>query len=457
MCFSKKRITVLLGAGAPLSLKTQEGFFPSTKNITNEVLKEPYEFFDFKTRKKVKGSLIKEIYNRSCKEYHPALDPNDSNSAAKVHFEIIFYILEMLETYERSWQKGTDSQYVNKFAPFVLLNNFRFDKNEFFSASRHLIDTIIKCVRKYDDEFSSEENDWYRDFWRKNKKRWDLFNLNYDTTIEQSIGAYEDGYEDIIDQDGFQRFNIKKLLKNKKRLSTINHMHGCLLYGGSRYKDINHDVHDYDHQDMYKWPDVETAYKKWYGSSSSSGTAQDGSMIVQGPIITGLAKTDKVTCLPYDGYRNNFFNCVVQNRGLLVAGYSFCDLYINQMFYRMCQAHGDKTRVVLIDYWDIKGFYTNNEADEDSGHVLKDEDLRPRYFERYFSFEYGNEEMLRFIQRVTRCNSDVWKHFDRLSLTEPMVSKNGRLMLFIGGFKYAIENHGDDIIRFLRSEVKCVG
>ena len=275
-----------------------------------------------------------------------------------------------------------------------------------------------------------------------------MFNLNYDTTVEQSIKEYEDGYEDIVDQEGFQRFNVRKLLANKDGLSTINHMHGCLLYGGDRYKNVNHDVYDYDHQDMYKWPDVDTAYDRWLGSSSSSGTAQDGSVIVQGPIITGLAKTEKVTCLPYDGYRNNFFRCITQNRGLLIAGYSFGDRYINQMFYRMFQAHGDKTRVVLIDYWDMTGYYMDNEADEGDPEPT-DADMNPRYFEHYFTLEHGNVETLMFIKRVTHHDVDVWNHFNRLSLTGPMVSDNGCLMLFVGGFKSAVEKHGDEIMKFL--------
>lgn len=41
-------------------------------------------------------------------------------------------------------------------------------------------------------------------------------------------------------------------------------------------------------------------------------------------------------------------------------------------------------------------------------------------------------------------------YFNQLSLSGPMVSDNGCLMLFIGGFKAAIEKHGDEIINFLK-------
>ena len=448
MCLKKKRITVLLGAGVPLNLKSQDGFFPSTKNITNEVLNNPYHVYNLNTGNTSVGTLIRDIFIRSCKKYHPELNSANPDSAAKVHFEILFQILEMLHTYERSWQSNTVPQYVNKFSSFVE-SNFVFKKEEFYAASRHLLDIIIKCVRKYDDVFSSKENDWYRIFWRGNLKGWDLFNLNYDTTLEQSLGEYEDGYEDIVDQEGFQRFNINKLLKNRKKLSTINHIHGCILYGKDRYENINHDSYDFSHQDLYKWPDADTAYDRWSGSSSSSGTAQDGSVIVQGPIITGLYKTEKVTCLPYDVYRNNFFRCVLQNSSLLIAGYSFSDPYINQIFYRMFQLHRNKTRVVLIDYWDIAGYYKDKDA-VDENDTLKDGDLKPRYFEHYFMLDHGNDEMLLFIKRIAHRDMDVWCHFNQLSLAGPMVSDNGCLMLFIGGFKTAIEKHRNEIMKFLK-------
>ncbi len=161
MCFCNKRITVLLGAGVPLNLKSENDFFPSTKNITNKVLNTPYKTFDLFSTETENGTLIKDIYIHLCEEYHPALNPDDEYSAAKVHFEILFYILEMLSTYERSNRETTESKYIYKFAPFIeLTKKFKFNPNEFYSASRHLIDTIIKCVRMYDDVFGSADNDW---------------------------------------------------------------------------------------------------------------------------------------------------------------------------------------------------------------------------------------------------------------------------------------------------------
>lgn len=87
MCnIEKQRITVLMGAGVPLNLESQGGFFPSTQNITNEVLDTPYKVFDIKKGTSSVGNLITEVYKRCCEEYHPeALDPTDKKSAGKVH------------------------------------------------------------------------------------------------------------------------------------------------------------------------------------------------------------------------------------------------------------------------------------------------------------------------------------------------------------------------------------
>jgi hypothetical protein len=139
-----------------------------------------------------------------------------------------------------------------------------------------------------------------------------------------------------------------------------------------------------------------------------------------------------------------------KNRGLLIAGYSFGDYYINKMFYRMHQVHGDDCRVVLIDYWDIAKFIMEYESDDDAKPIT-DKDLSPRLFEHYFDYNCGNIEAMMFVKRVVHQDSDVWRHFKNLSLTGPMVSDNGNMMLFIGGMRKAIENHGKEIMEFLRS------
>lgn len=447
-CLFKNRVTVLLGAGAPMELYV-EGNSPSTKNITLSMLQtKPVKFVHGVN---VEVDLILNIFNLLCASYRPnALDPINPNSAGKVHFEILLHIVEELTTYYWSTQQGIVQKYVAPFANFIPNVNINYDVDDLYVSSRHIIQKIGETVNRYDSLFHRAENDWYRNFWLSNSKGWDVFNLNYDTTIEQSLSKYEDGYEIIADQEGFQRFCINKLILNNSHLSTINHIHGCILYGPDRYHDPNHDVYEYESNDLYKWPDYQTAVDRWGGHAGGEQRAQNGQEIVQGPIITGLSKTDKVTCLPYDIYRYNFNRRIQKNNGLLIVGYSFGDKYINNMFYRMSQIHGDDKRVVLIDYWKVQTVYEELYGDLDDSVDVPDDVLTPRLFEQYFTLNYGNDEILMFIKRIAHHDHDIWHHFDHLSLAAPMVSDNGQLMLFIGGFKTAVTLYGDKIQEFLR-------
>lgn len=446
-CIQGNRVTALLGAGAPMELFVN-GDRPSTKNITLSMLQpKPTKFIN---GVEVDVDLIVDIFNQLCTCYRPnGLNPADDNSAGKAHFEILFHIVEELTTYYWSSQAGTAQKYVAPFANFINGVNINYDVEDLYASSRHIIKKIGEAVNRYDAHFHQAENDWYRNFWSAKRMRWDVFNLNYDTTIEQSLGTYEDGYDYIIDQEGFQRFNINKLIYNKQRLSTVNHIHGCILYGPDRYQNPNHDVYEYENNDLYKWPDYQTAFDKWSGHAGGGNRAQDGQEIVQGPIITGLSKTDKVTCLPYDIYRYNFNRRIQKNNSLLIVGYSFGDKYINNMFYRMSQIHGDNKRVVLIDFWNMQTVYEELYRDPGYPADVSDSDLTPRFFEQFFTLNYGNDEALMFIKRVVHHDHDIWHHFDKLSLTAPMVSDNGQLMLFIGGFKTAVTHYGDRIQKFL--------
>lgn len=436
-----------MGAGAAIELHQNDGKKPTTEHITSSILNEQPTYLN-PDGTKSNVTVINRIFNHLCQKHHGgALNPNSKDSRTEYHFEVLFHVIEELITYCRSWSRGTNSALVAPFSAFVL-QSFGFNRNHLFTAWRHIIDVIFRIVRNYDDYFGNKDNDWYRNFWKQMKNDWDIFNLNYDTTVEQSLGDFEDGFNDIPNQKEFQRFSILKLINNAKSLSTINHLHGCIHYGYDRYKDINHDVYDYQHSDMYKWPNSEIAYKRWSGMATSNETAQNGQEIIQGPIITGLSKTEKVTCLPYDIYRFNFERSIIRNKSLLIIGYSFGDKYINDIFYRLMQVHGNDARVVIIDYWNLSNFFHNEEAGSEE--VLTDDMLSPRLLEKSFELDYGNDEELMFIKRVAHSDLDVWLHFDKLSLTRPMISDNGRLMLCIGGFKYTIENYQQEILDFLR-------
>ena len=443
----QERITVLLGAGAVLELAPEGTIMPTTANITWQMMTDDLDCVEINPMKVYKSNLLRRIYEHICSHHYPnILDSKDKASAGVVHFEILMHIVELLSSYRYTW-RGERSAIDPCFASFIH-PAFDFREGELYAASRHIIDTIFKMVMEYDVPFMTESNGWYKDFWKRHAKCWDVFNLNYDTTVEQSLGEYEDGYEAVEGEEHFQRFNARKLLENRRELSTINHLHGCISFGMNRYKDINHDVYEFEPHDIYKWENPMAAYNVFIGCSTGNDKAQNGQTIVQGPIITGLSKTDKVICLPYDVYRTNFMHCTCNNRGLIIAGYSFGDNYVNHIINRMSQLHGDNKRIVLIDYWDLRKTIATY-GDEESGEKYDDECLSPDIFENLFANVLCSNEKLLFIKRIVHHDTDVWKHFNCLSMTKPMISDNGQLMLCIGGMKNTLQNHADDILSFL--------
>lgn len=176
------------------------------------------------------------------------------------------------------------------------------------------------------------------------------------------------------------------------------------------------------------------------GSSKSSPSNQAGEQFVNTPITTGLMKTDKLNILPFAFYHTYLYNCVMHSNSLLIVGYSFGDLYINQLLEWMELIHGEKKRVVLIDYWKLL-----NDNVKRSGDVR--DMMIPKTYDEEISDALGT-----FLCRMTG-ESDFYnavKSFNFFDRTGPMISKNGCLMLFIGSFK-EITKHRDKIYEFLNS------
>lgn len=280
MCMHKINPTILLGAGAALEIGA-----PSTKDITQEIIK-PNKYMNYGGRNNSYYATITNVYNR-LKGTYPC-EPN---------FEQIFHVLEMLESYNIVWSHGCKNARIYPIiSPFVVpeTNIVPHDEWDWLSS---LIEQckldIMGMIDNYDKQFGkNKETDykWYKSFWKR-FKCFNLFNLNYDTTIEQSLSDFCDGFIQS-DDERFKKFSPKELLQNRC-LHKVCHLHGCILYSTERYKDPNHDVYEYKFHDMYKWNKFEIVKSMLQGSSSSNPSTQSGETIHSGSIITGLRKKDR--------------------------------------------------------------------------------------------------------------------------------------------------------------------
>lgn len=168
------------------------------------------------------------------------------------------------------------------------------------------------------------------------------------------------------------------------------------------------------------------------GHSQSQGANQTNEEICAGPIITGQRKTDKLNCIPYDYYHANLIKSLIKNNRLIIAGYSFGDLYMNQQLERMGLVHGDSKRIVIIDYWDkasVEEYGLSN------------------FLEHKLSPKIGKFLMM-------MCEVDwmgkMAKHLNFKGVDQPIYSDNGCVMILACGMRDAVENYSQEIYDFLK-------
>ena len=299
------RTTFLIGAGTPLDLDLPQGVIKaSTSNITDDVRK-PY------TNHLIQGktiNIVDDIYNQLMCTYPPdCSNPYISGTPTPyIHFEHLFHVLEMLDAYSWVWIRNSKNPNLYPvFAPFIQ-PNISFDADTLHSVMDQFILRIMDIVNGYDSNIMKEQaNEWYWEFYQRFAENSDFFVLNYDTTIEKAIGTYEDGFEPDGIQNVFLRFNPKKLFENPNGLSTINHLHGCINYYFQSYKDLNKDIYTFLFHDLYKYPDYATVKGLMIGRGQSQPCTQSGETYYSSPIVTGLRKTDKLNCVPFDFYHAN--------------------------------------------------------------------------------------------------------------------------------------------------------
>lgn len=371
------------------------------------------------------------MYNYLKKHLPPDRGQTGVNNEPNVHFEHLFHVMEMYLSYERSWGNNCKNpQIYPVFGPFIAPTQ-HYDINELRQIMTRFVMIIVDIVKGYDDYFRNDggQENWYRDFFNQAPWKWDVFNFNYDTTLEDTFGEdnYEDGFDQIPRED-YCQFHPQKLFDNVNVLSTINHLHGCIRYYYERKP--NRAIYEYDHEDLFKYKDCDTVLEMMNGRSQSQGANQTHEELYAGSIITGLRKTDKLNCIPYDYYHAHLFKSLLKSPKILIAGYSFGDLYVNQQLDRMVLIHGCERRIVLIDYWNQTDIY--------------------KYGIKYYLEYKIPNSMANFLMKMCEVSysPDLAKDFKFKDTSTLMVSKNRCVMLLVCGMREAAK-YSKEIYNFL--------
>lgn len=422
------RVTIIVGAGAVLDFD-HKGIFPSVKNITDEVLKLSIQKVDGGERpllREINDYIVGKLNQVGRPEVNRYIPP-------QINFESLLHIIEMCISYSRFWQK----EYVSwlafpEFGTLIQPDEFlkEIHTYDYIRAAYGLQKTVMSIVNQYDTSFREDSATelWYRDFWKSLSGRSNIFNLNYDNTIENSLGEYEDGFPPIEDGEDYSRFSAKRYYENQRRVSTIAHLHGQILFSEAKSYPFEYSI-----RDLVKNRDYEAACKNRIGGQFPPSN-QAKEEYLQPVIVSGSRKTEKMTFAPNNVYLSDLARKVVENKRLMIIGYSFGDLYLNEILGLGMAAHGDEFRVVIIDKY-------------------------PLYINSYISwFQHlthkGNPQEYTFVSRLAKDGLFVkigqkeypiiFEDYDR-----PVVSRNGKLMMCIGGFKDAVVNHKETILEFL--------
>ena len=428
MIDSYKHITTIVGAGAVLDFNYNypNAIVPSTKNITDSIIKLKIQSLDNN-----QSDVIGTIYNLAVNALSSTYQLPELRKDFDLNFEELYFIIESMLSFPN---KGTEHYSPYGLSPlFALLKEKEeltsYYDIEYIRALYAIVHKIFDIINIYDSYFySNPQNElWYRRFWQgKENIKYDIFTFNYDTTIEQSIIDYEDGFEVIKgNAEGISVFNPHKLLDNIKQFSTIQHLHGCIYYSPCSPIEC---VQTHNRNDLFKVKSVQESLK-CLGLHNIEQT-QAREYFINSPILIGLKKLDKMTYLPSSIYHAELVNKLMKNNGLLIIGYSFNDLYVNQLLQRRVLMRGIEHRMVIIDSF-------------------------PRYINSIQSlYRYLSDNKGRMLQFLTpffniRIENFTIKGINFTSYTDPIYNEDHKCILFICGLKKAVELHSELIFNFL--------
>lgn len=424
------RTTVIVGAGLPLNLSLPESIiYPSTKYITDAVIADYPDYSKFNSKATPTSDIVSRFYNYLCANY-----PIRGKGVRNINFEQVFHCMESYLSFSRSWSDScANTDICPVFGPFTA-PSVSFDAHEISCVMSQFLLRIMDIVAEYNNYFEGEKlgkEKWLTDF-ILSLGTTDVFNFNYDTMFESVYGEgrYEDGFELTSKTSDYQIFNPSKLMNVKDGKSTVNHLHGCINY----YHPDNPNAHvnELRFEDWVKFPDYQEVMKRMIGRSQSQPHSQSKETIYNGPIITGLNKTAKLNCVPFDFYHANLVNSITKSNKLLIIGYSFGDLYCNQLIQRMNLIHGGKARVCIIDYFNLF---------ENSRYGFN------QYVYDCMSQDFGNTLC---IYSDTTMFTEALTTLQPLDKTVMMKSPSGRLLLGADGLQSAVKQT-DEILAFLNS------
>jgi len=222
------------------------------------------------------------------------------------------------------------------------------------------LDEIYSAIFKRVEEscrgvFNDTRNEWFFDFWEhlNAASQVKVVTINYDDTIKKALPELNTGFTQEVDK-GFFRFSPNGFYGALRDEAVIINLHGSIHFGYFPTNDgKTREPWDFyieqKWEDLYYFDDPEEAYSTWQGGRGrSQNKAQSGEETRIGPIITGLRKLDKLNAMPYCFYLSSLFELIAKAPKVIIIGYGFADLHLNNWLTRIPHIHGRDRRVLII-------------------------------------------------------------------------------------------------------------
>ncbi|MFD2704066.1 SIR2 family protein [Salibacterium lacus] len=405
-------VTVILGAGAAIDIGA-----PATLRITDMITKghlsrsEPWVF-------------IRELKEKLDDYYN-----------CKANFEDLLHCVETLLNYTRPL-KELNSKHKPVLGEFMQIIDPKYINHlNLYKSKIEILETIFEEIRKYDSKFNVPENHkFYSNFWSDlcNLVSTDIYNLNYDRTIQNSLIEngieFEEGFINDPLRENVKKFNPENLYSASNK---VVNLHGSIYFGFK--KDLsNEDLLNYNFQDLYLHLSSLDAKETWGRKTGRSDIlTQSGEKVISSPIITGLRKLEKLNVAPFNFYHSLLPMSIVNNSSLLIIGYSFGDDHINSYIEKHRLIHGKSSKVCLITFMD--------KEDKKTWHHNISEMSKLTGF--------INHEMFSFIAKASN-ESNPETTFE---YKNPHESRDKNFRMYFGGFKDTVDNYKKEILEFLNS------
>lgn len=330
---AKKKLLVLVGAGASIELG-----MPSVREI--ESLFESWALQSFP----LLSDRTKSFYGHIKEKVQGYYDRNPRKGLRKkTNYEELLYVILSLASHE------SDNNYLLPMKALTTINPLpdvsyasRYKMGIRMALSqlpRELIDKLVDHFRSRCLAIEKGRPAGFSDFQQSLKRLVSDFevgflSLNYDNLIKQALPDLSTGFDEVTGEF------IKERVHNRSDWDFIYYLHGSVHFDMAG-----------NFQDMHaiKWnKDLSSRFSQ-NSSGRSSQTTIEGVDYPNSVFVAGYGKPHQIQKEPFFTYYSALDRLMHDADGLLLIGYGFQDLYINNVLtgFRL----GRKSRpIIIIDF-----------------------------------------------------------------------------------------------------------